>query len=535
MRHVFISYCHEDADFAHVLEDHLKQSGLAVWKDRELRAGDNWHAEIENAIKLASSLVLILSERALISEYVNFEWAFAVGAGIPVLPLLLKIKADQLHPRLRSLQALDFSNYMLRPWDELTRSLKILANAEQPFTIAVPRDAPLFIQKAVQELDSLNADERIAAIELLVESHDPAVLEVLAEATKHPAPDVRDRAAEALAEVRDLRALPAIIDAIRYKRWDRLNASTLAKLGDAAVPTLVTMLRDQALGVHVRECIAGALEGMRNEEAVEALHELLQSPEPYLRVRALKSLAGEPRALPWILEAARDSKTDWVAMRMLRHYRGPEVVAVLGEGLKHEVVSVRQGAVDALKEMADASAIPALLEALRDEDNIVSWDACDALEKVMESSTIPAIFQVLEQLPNTYTSGNINTRDKIIDLLIRFKGEIVLNGLLALLKHPDVSFRTRAAYALGRMGDPGAIPALHLALKDENERVRRLSASALGMLKDASAVPDLISISRDEDEFYNVREAAANALSRIGSREARIAYKDWQQRYGEEK
>src|SRR5580658_4659273 len=154
MRHVFISYCHDDADFAHVLVDQLNQAGFAVWKDLDLRAGDNWHAEIEGAIRSAAAVVVILSERAQASDYVKFEWAFAVGAGVPVVPLLLKIRAEVLHPRLRSLQALDFSNYMLRPWDELTRALKILATVERPFTIAVPRDAPPFIQKAAQELDS---------------------------------------------------------------------------------------------------------------------------------------------------------------------------------------------------------------------------------------------------------------------------------------------------------------------------------------------------------------------------------------------
>jgi HEAT repeat protein len=176
----------------------------------------------------------------------------------------------------------------------------------------------------------------------------------------------------------------------------------------------------------------------------------------------------------------------------------------------------------------DASAVPVLLEALRDEDGCVIIDVCRALEKVMDSSAIPTVFQILEQIPNTYTWGNTNTRDEIIDLLIKFKDENVLNGLLALLKHPDVSYRARAPYALGSLGDQAAVPALHLALKDEDERVRKQSAYALGSLKDVSAVPDLIAISRDEDEFYDVRETAADALQEIGTREARIAYKDWQ-------
>ena len=117
----------------------------------------------------------------------------------------------------------------------------------------MPRDAPPFVQKAAQGLDSLDASERIAAITLLAEINDPSTREVLAEAVRHPVADVRDIAAKALAEAKDVRALPAILDAFRYQRDNRINASTLLELGDAAaVPILVTILRDPAQGVHVR-------------------------------------------------------------------------------------------------------------------------------------------------------------------------------------------------------------------------------------------------------------------------------------------
>jgi HEAT repeat protein len=521
MRHVFISYCHEDADFAQVLEDQLRQAGISVWKDLDLRAGDSWHAEIEGAIKGAAAVVVVLSERARASEYVNFEWAFAVGAGVPVLPLLLKIRAEALHPRLRSLQALDFSNFMLRPWEALTRSLKALADTERPFTVAVPRDAPPFIQKAARELDSQDAEERVAAVTLLAEIHDPASLEVLAEATRHPAADVRDLAAKALAEAKDLRALPAILDAIRYKRWDHINVDTLAELGDAAVPSLVTMLRDPAQGVHVHECIAIALGKMLNDESVEALHELMQSPEGDLRIQAVKSLAGEQRALPWILEATRDSETQWVAVASLKHYRGPEVVATLVGALKDTNVAVRQRAVEALKEAANASAVPALLEALADEDNVVRYYARDALANVIDSSAIPTLFKRLEEVSDKQT---------VAALLVKLKNDAVVNHMIALLQSEDARLRVIAAYTLGQIDDRTAVSALILALKDEDDDVRRLAAHSLRELKDPVAVPDLVAVLQNQDEVDDVLQAAAWALNTIGTREARVAYKEWERK-----
>jgi len=519
MRHVFISYCHEDADFVHVLEDQLNQSGISVWKDLDLRAGDNWHAEIESAIKGAAAVLVILSERARASEYVNFEWAFAVGAGVPVLPLLLKIRADALHPRLRNLQALDFSNFMLRPWDALTRSLKALADTERPFTIAAPRDAPPFIQKAARELDSQNTEERMAAITMLAGIQDVAAREVLAEAVRHPSADVRDTAAKALAEQKDLRALPAILDAIRYKRWTTINTGTLVELGEAVAPSLVKLLRDPGQGFHVRYCLASALKDLRTDEAVEALHELLQSPEADLRIQAVNSLAGEPRALPWILEALKDKHTDWTAMKALQKYRGPEVVAVQVEGLKSSEVGVRQAAAEGLKAVSDASAVPALMEALKDKDNVVAWYARDALAGLIDASFTSKLFEILEDAP---------IKSAVLPLLHRIGGDAVFQHMRELLKGIDAEMRGIAASFLGELGNRAAVPDLLAALKDENEDVRKRAAFGLCELKDPSAVPELIAVVRDELEESEVRRAAALALSNIGTREARAVYKEWE-------
>jgi HEAT repeat protein len=520
MRHVFISYCHEDADFVHVLEDRLNQSGISVWKDADLRAGDAWHAEIEGAIRSAAAVIVILSESAQASEYVKFEWAFAAGAGVPVVPLLLKIRPAALHPRLRSLQALDFTNYMLRPWDALVQSLKAVADAERPFTVAVPRDAPPFIQKAARELDSQDRNERLAAITMLAEIHDPSVREVLAEAVRHPDADVRDLAAKSLAEDKDLRALPGIMDAIRYKRWNHINTSTLKELGEAAVPILVKLLRDPAQGAHVRRCIASALKDLRNDEAVEALGELLHDPESEVRIQAVESLAGHPQALPWLLEsAARDPEIAYFSMRSLKYYRGPEVVATLIDGLKSADTSVRQAAAEGLKEMPDANEIPALIEALRDDDNIVVSYARVALAQVIDHSWTPKLFEVLEQA---------RYKPIVASLLDGLGGDAVFHRMLELLKSGDRELRETAASSLGHIGNRAAVPDLLLALKDTGQEVRKMAAFALGDLKDIAAMPELIAVMRDELEEYEVRNAAGLALSKIGTREARMAYKEWE-------
>ncbi|MFH1830342.1 MAG: HEAT repeat domain-containing protein [Pseudomonadota bacterium] len=83
------------------------------------------------------------------------------------------------------------------------------------------------------------------------------------------------------------------------------------------------------------------------------------------------------------------------------------------------------------------------------------------------------------------------------------------------LEDPDLKVRSDAAYALSKIG-PGAkaaIPALIVALKDQNENVRIDASIALGEIGPA-AVPALIEMLKDPN--WLVRSAAAFALGEIG-------------------
>ena len=126
MSHVFISYNQEDSDFSEILHNKLHQAEFTVWTDLSgLRGGDDWRREIDQAIKDAFALIVIMTPTSKDSEYVTYEWAFAWGAGVKVIPILLK--KTVLHPRLESLQYLDFTNRHARPWDTL---VKLLQEAE---------------------------------------------------------------------------------------------------------------------------------------------------------------------------------------------------------------------------------------------------------------------------------------------------------------------------------------------------------------------------------------------------------------------
>jgi hypothetical protein len=119
---VFISYKREEIEFAELLESKLKEANFNVWIDRQLRAGTDWREKIDEKIRKSIALIVIMTPAAKESEYVTYEWAFAYGAGVRVIPLVFK--SVKLHPRLEALHYRDFSNEAHQPWDELINDLR---------------------------------------------------------------------------------------------------------------------------------------------------------------------------------------------------------------------------------------------------------------------------------------------------------------------------------------------------------------------------------------------------------------------------
>jgi len=122
MAQAFMSYASEDAVFTDLASMKLKEAGVDVWADYgAVRAGDEWRDAIDKGISSSDVLLVMLTPSSCASPYVTYEWAFALGRGIKVIPLLL---ADcKIHPRLAVLQYLDFRNPRTGPWEVLAREI----------------------------------------------------------------------------------------------------------------------------------------------------------------------------------------------------------------------------------------------------------------------------------------------------------------------------------------------------------------------------------------------------------------------------
>jgi hypothetical protein len=88
LERVFISYRREDSKFALSLRQALRAENVTVWWDEELRAGENWDAEIDKALLEAEVVVVLWSQSSVSSEWVRYE--AAVG----------KIQAKLAHARI---------------------------------------------------------------------------------------------------------------------------------------------------------------------------------------------------------------------------------------------------------------------------------------------------------------------------------------------------------------------------------------------------------------------------------------------------
>ena len=100
-----------------------------------------------------------------------------------------------------------------------------------------------------------------------------------------------------------------------------------------------------------------------------------------------------------------------------------------------------------------------------------------------------------------------------------------LADLMADPAYPDPEIRSWMAIAMGKLGNPQALPALVRGLAEsgeERKRVRYASAWALGALRAPEAVSDLAA-TLATDPVSTVRKMAAYALGAIGTSEAAAA------------
>src|SRR5579884_3613971 len=386
MNSVFLSYEGEDRDFAEALILRLAQHGIAVCDQKTVPYPSNgWYTEIDQAIRHAAALIVIITPAARASELVTYEWIFALGVGIPVFPVVAK--DTLLHPRLTNLSCFDFTNQTTHTWNALIEALQKAITEAEPHRVPIPRGTPAYIQEAIKALDSANPDDREGAIDNLAQSDHPVALEALIGALSHPLQDVRIFAALARGEAGDVRAIPELLDALRQKDEGIVDRAIIAlgNIGDVKVaPQLMDILNHR--WDRTRYLITNALQKM-GDAVVPMLQHMLHEESTERKVWAIKTLKGIGYpAVPSLIQALHDKEqaVKVYAIDALRDIGGPAGVPGLIEVLasENEEGSIRNIAAEALGEIGDANAVPVLIRALSDNEDRVRRAAAKALRQI---------------------------------------------------------------------------------------------------------------------------------------------------------
>jgi len=316
MAQIFISYSHSDAEFAENLKHRLDQADFEVWMDEErLRAGEDWREEIDDAIGSAFALVLVMTPASMNSQYVMYEWAFAWGIQVKVIPLLLQdIGKDGIHPRLDKRQYLNFTDPTNgQQWDKLIERLKEV-KYEHSISPRVPRDAPPEVREAILNLNQWNSGVRRAAIDYLADADHRAARDALIFTLRNSNhDDARCYTAQTLGRLKEQAAVSPLIEALYSENSDlRLYAAeALGSIGESnAISDLAKLLHDPVSDV--RKVAVEALIRIDTEAALRQVVTALGDTEWTVRQTVIRALAQTKNTvvIPALKKVSREDENE---------------------------------------------------------------------------------------------------------------------------------------------------------------------------------------------------------------------------------
>jgi hypothetical protein len=125
---IFVSYAHEDENFRLELLKHLrlieKQGYVKSWHDREITAGEEWREEVDQHLRDADIILLLVSADFVNSEYCyDIEMQTAIEAHNSgkklVIPILVRPVANWEEATFGKLQVLPTNTKPVSNWDSL--------------------------------------------------------------------------------------------------------------------------------------------------------------------------------------------------------------------------------------------------------------------------------------------------------------------------------------------------------------------------------------------------------------------------------
>jgi HEAT repeat protein len=156
--------------------------------------------------------------------------------------------------------------------------------------------------------------------------------------------------------------------------------------------------------------------------------------------------------------------------------------------------------------------------------NVAKLDAAGKIDDLVRAAKYkkdPAVAEQARKSLESYLDKIIaRLQTKNIVQLETSREALILIGpaardrLIFILKEGHLHRRQDAAFVLGRMGDPAAVPQLCVAMHNPDALLRMLCVEALGKIGDPSATDTLRRATGDPDS--HVAAAALKALKQVG-------------------
>jgi HEAT repeat protein len=431
---------------------------------------------------------------------------------------------------------------------------------------------------AVREMSQLTAPDAIAALLLSVRDNHRnfgllnSALNVLRltkidthstliDFLKGPDHDLRIQAALSLGEQRDVRAIPALLEATRdsnvnvvyhsiealgklraVEAVDRLielaeskdfflafpAIEALGEIGHSAVSSrIIPFLQDEML----REPAARALSRIGDEFAVEALIAILndRNSPTELIARSLTDLydryeskyqegsyiAGlyrssiKPTGVQNLIDALATAEPD--NMRPLVWLLGRMDSPAATRALTWRLASaeLRSEILDALVRHG-STVTELLIEQLKADDPEMRGAAVTALGRIRDKRAIPELTRLLGTDPELTIP--------IIAALTFIRDPAAMDPLFSLLGTTDAAVRRAAVSALNALGVPEMVKRVVPLLKDSNPGIREAAVCIAGYFGYPECIETVFSLCRDTDA--NVRRAAIEQIAFLEDKRA---------------
>jgi HEAT repeat protein len=303
-----------------------------------------------------------------------------------------------------------------------------------------------------------------------------------------------------------------------YEDWDAGVQQILSVINPVSglLHDLIVQLSASSARARIRAADQLGRLGAAAEKALPSLLTLLDDPNETVRAAAADALGniGVPdrKVILKLLAITEDDRHEYYPSVLANKSlvkMGSSAIPTLLKALGSRNRRASQAAVRTLAEIGDAS-LPGLTRALESDHARVRAGAMRAISLMSKPGTsaadspIPGLLRILRQEDTKHSSRGSWSR------MLR-----ILRQESDADDESSTYARAAAADALGKLGDPAAVPDLVQALTDPNY-LAVSAALALGQIGDAAAVGPLVDVVRDHAKSWVPRGAAAVALGNIG-------------------